>query len=982
MQRSIVLSLCLLFALVLSTGLAAMAQESPGDTPGLPTKDASAAQVDCNLLDDPTARGVMSGMFEVKLLLACGRQNELGQVTAPAPAGPALPEAPTFGVDVLVNNPAGDLSGSHTQSETSLTRSETTGTLCSAYNDSYHGVVQGLGFSGYSRSTDSGTTWTDKGPIPNGGGGSSGGDPSMVWRKTDGAFYFTSLHSSGLGFWKSTNDCDTFSWVGMVHSGANDDKELMAIDNNPSSPYYGRIYIAWINFNDARIYSTYSTNAGTTWSAPIALSGAGLDVQGAWPAVAPNGDLYVAWVRWNPYPSGPIDMQIVRSTNGGVSFSAVTNPLTGGVNPRAATPTNSCGRPALNGNIRYLPSPQITLTPNGHLHVVYARDPDGYNVGDVINVYYRRSTDNGTTWGAEVLLNDDGTTRDQFFPTISAGPSGRIVTTWYDRRLDANNLLFDYYMRYSDDGGTIWLPSQRVSDVSSPVYLDPQLATCYHGDYDQQIQDAAFAYIQWSDDRNIQGGHQDPDVWFDKNPFSPDFTVGATPETLAVCAPGNAVFTINVGSLVGFNSPVTLSSAGTPLGTIPGFVPNPVTPPGSSTFTIGNTGAAAPGVYPLTVTGTSSPLVHSVNLSLNLANATPGQTTLTAPAIGAVNQPVRPTFTWTAASQAATYDIQVATDGGFTNVVASASGLAATTFTPSVDLNTSTTYFWRVRPNNACGSGAYSPVFNFTTVAAPGDCGPGSVANVVYQYGFEAGAGGWTSSGTGNSWAIATSNPHSGASHYRANDPAVVSDQRLASPAVALPAGQNPVILKFWHVPNLEPNGTTACYDGGILEATTNAGTTWTQVTNLLAGTYRGPVAGSFGNPLAGLNAWCGTSTYLNSVADVSSLAGTTAQFRWRLGSDSSVTGAGWDVDDVTVQSCQPAGPTCFWADVNCSCSPGGTIDTLDITVAATAWQAYQTTGAYSLASDVNCRAGGGCDGVNDIKDVQAVASMWGTACP
>ena len=36
----------------------------------------------------------------------------------------------------------------------------------------------------------------------------------------------------------------------MVHTGANDDKELMAIDNNPASPYYGRMVVAWINFND------------------------------------------------------------------------------------------------------------------------------------------------------------------------------------------------------------------------------------------------------------------------------------------------------------------------------------------------------------------------------------------------------------------------------------------------------------------------------------------------------------------------------------------------------------------------------------------------------------------------------------------------------------------------------------------------------------------------------------------------------------
>ena len=63
---------------------------------------------------------------------------------------------------------------------------------------------------------------------------------------------------------------------------------------------------------------------------------------------------------------------------------------------------------------------------------------------------------------------------------------------------------------------------------------------------------------------------------------------------------------------------------------------------------------------------------------------------------------------------------------------------------------------------------------------------------------------GWTHSGTGDSWAIATATPHSGLQHFHANDPVSVTDQRLVSPAIVLPTGQNPVVLKFWHMPNLE----------------------------------------------------------------------------------------------------------------------------------------------------------------------------------
>ncbi|MBK8987109.1 MAG: hypothetical protein IPM39_13700 [Chloroflexi bacterium] len=43
--------------------------------------------------------------------------------------------------------------------------------------------------------------------------------------------------------------------------------------------------------------------------------------------------------------------------------------------------------------------------------------------------------------------------------------------------------------------------------------------------------------------------------------------------------------------------------------------------------------------------------------------------------------------------------------------------------------------------------------------------------------------------------------------NYHGNAPAAVSDQRLISPPVVPPAGEDPVVLKFWHAPNLEANG-------------------------------------------------------------------------------------------------------------------------------------------------------------------------------
>jgi hypothetical protein len=48
--------------------------------------------------------------------------------------------------------------------------------------------------------------------------------------------------------------------------------------------------------------------------------------------------------------------------------------------------------------------------------------------------------------------------------------------------------------------------------------FDPVVVSCYFGDYDQQVQWNGAAYLQWSDARNLQNAHPDPDVWFERQP--------------------------------------------------------------------------------------------------------------------------------------------------------------------------------------------------------------------------------------------------------------------------------------------------------------------------------------------------------------------------------------------------------------------------------------------------------------------------------
>lgn len=917
----------LLWALsVFVLGSAAHAQLPEGNTGDAMLKASlRAAQYvtaeDCARLDDPKIAQRMDGLLYF-LAKACSRQSEfIGQVESEEPEQlppPWIPGVLEPVTDLNVSNPAGDSGASRTQSETSIERNPVTGTLCAAYNDSYHGVTQGVGFSGFSRSTDNGVTWDDRGALS----ADDSGDPSLVWRRVDGKFYYAALRNGGLGLYRSDDDCQSFVFVSQIASGS-DDKEIMAIDNDPSSPFYGRIYIVWVDFGSgSRIYSTYSTNAGTSWSTQLAVSPSGAAVQGAWPSIAPNGDVYVTWLQWlSPgYPTGNLEVPIYRSTDGGVSYASVSPAMSNKVNPRDSAATTSCGRPAIKGNIRLLPSPQIVFR-NGYLHTVYSYDPDGFNSGDVINVYYRRFNATTSTWDAEVQVNDDGTLTDQYQPTISVGSGGQVTVGYYSRQNDTNNLLLDYYSRTSYSNGATWTqPSVRLSDVSSPVVLDAALANCYHGDYDQQLQDDdGRAHYLWSDDRGTT-----PDVFGDRTLVGTDFLLVPDNSSASVCSPASANYTINVNQFQGFTEPVTLAASGNPIGSSVSFGTNPVTPPGTSSVTITTAGVAA-GSSVVSITGTSNPsnIVQNTALGLNVYTAAPDAPVLTAPVNNATNVAVRPTFTWNAATQGVNYILEVDNEPGFTAPLTYTANVTGTSHTANIDLPSNSTFYWRVRSDNTCGVGPDAGTFAFTTVPLPGDCPSGSTANAVYSTGFEGDNSAWTlgagSTGPGN-WAISAARPHAGANAFLAQDYASLSDQRLISPAIALPTGQDPLALIFWNDQTMEANGAAACYDGSILEISTNGGSTFTQVTGaaLLTQPYKGPVSGSFQNPLAGLQAWCGDpQAYFRSVVDLTPYAGQTVQFRFRLGSDSSVgrTPHGWYIDDVTVQSCTAGGNDIIFVD-------------------------------------------------------------------
>jgi len=201
----------------------------------------------CSLLSNPAMREQLSSALETKLMMLCGEitQAEVHQRQTTI-IDDAVVDDP--GLDIRVNDPALDVGGT-TQSETSVVAVDST--VCAAFNDSGEGFRTSVfnGLSGFGFSNDGGLTFIDGGPFPNGPGPDRNfGDPSLAFSVRDNAFYYAALSTVGLSLWKSTDNCQSFRYVGRIHAGGGDDKELMAIDNNPTSPFYGRIYVGWTNF--------------------------------------------------------------------------------------------------------------------------------------------------------------------------------------------------------------------------------------------------------------------------------------------------------------------------------------------------------------------------------------------------------------------------------------------------------------------------------------------------------------------------------------------------------------------------------------------------------------------------------------------------------------------------------------------------------------------------------------------------------------
>jgi len=329
------------------------------------------------------------------------------------------------------------------------------------------------------RSVDGGLSWSRKEQASSYG---VWGDP-VILQDTTGSFYHFHLSRVPDGNFidrivcqrsddggKSFNDG---SYFGLNGSKAQD-KPWAAV--NPAT---NEIYVTWTQFdkydskdpNDrSNILFSKSTDRGETWSEPIkvnSIDGNCLDddntVEGAVPAVGPEGEIYVAW-------SGPNGLVFNRSFDNGENWEKKErriSDLPGGWN------IDIPGIYRVNG----MPITKCDLSNGPNRGTIYVNWADQRNGSDNTDIFISMSKDQGETWSEPLKVNQDTSKNHQFFTWMDIDQTnGNLWFVYHDRR-NHGDTGTDVYVAVSQDGGHSFKEA-KISE--SPFYPSPEI---FFGDY-------------------------------------------------------------------------------------------------------------------------------------------------------------------------------------------------------------------------------------------------------------------------------------------------------------------------------------------------------------------------------------------------------------------------------------------------------------------------------------------------------------------
>jgi len=373
--------------------------------------------------------------------------------------------APVIGAQVRVNVGAGAAKSNET---TGAAIGDGGGEVVAGWNDYRE---PGLIRVGAGVSLDGGATWTDALlRAPAGHQADVEGDPMTAADPRTGTLWVGGMSwgpTGGVFVARKAAGAPTFEEPVMTYLDSAIDKGWLAAGPLPGTPDSTELYVAY-NYGLQR-----SSDLGATWSGLVDL---GWDL-GYLPRVGPEGQLYIAsWDVWD-------GMWLRRSFDGGVTVGPAV---------RVATLMDYWDvydSPQIPGSFRAPNLCYLAVSPvDGTLYAVWADDTGTVGGNANVDLYFTRSTDQGSTWATPWVVNRDGIPPgDQFFPWLEVDSDGRLHLLFYDTRNTAQsdsapNAILDAYYSWSDDGGESWT-EYRLTPVSFDSALTDTGSGQFIGDY-------------------------------------------------------------------------------------------------------------------------------------------------------------------------------------------------------------------------------------------------------------------------------------------------------------------------------------------------------------------------------------------------------------------------------------------------------------------------------------------------------------------
>lgn len=199
---------------------------------------------------------------------------------------------------------------------------------------------------------------------------------------------------------------------------------------------------------------------------------------------------------------------------------------------------------------------------------------------------------------------------------------------------------------------------------------------------------------------------------------NPGIVLTINPFMGSICSNGERTYTITARGIHGYTGSVDLSTGNLPLGVSATIVPTTIaTETGSATLTLTDQNGLSEGSYDFEINGISG--VHtSTGLGvLKVLSDMPRVPAFLLPEDGFISVS-NPILKWESISGASNYDIQIATDSDFNNIVDEVNNIRTNSY--EIDFILSGEHYWRVRANNVCGTGDYSTTNRFTIQSCGG----------------------------------------------------------------------------------------------------------------------------------------------------------------------------------------------------------------------------------------------------------------------